>query len=48
MDYVDDLECPSCGGYSPNGGWCDICLDAVDLDQYEQDRRERIAEEQEY
>lgn len=43
-----DYECPDCHCYTPDGSWCDRCLDAVDLDEYEERKRERIAEEQEY
>ena len=47
-DYLDDYSCHECGNYTPDGSWCDECLDEVDIDLHEEQRRGRISEEQEY
>lgn len=43
----DDNHCIDCGNYSPDSSWCDECLD-TDIEEYEERKRERLAEQQEY
>ena len=43
----DDYSCPDCGNYTSDGSWCEECLDEVDIEAYEEQRRERLFEEQE-
>ena len=45
---TDPLECPDCGDYTPDGSWCEKCLDEVDIEAHEESRRDRLFEEQEY
>lgn len=47
-DFVDYFECPECGDFSPDGGWCDECLDKVDIEEHEERKREWMREQQEY
>ena len=47
-ETLDYFECPECGDYSPEGGWCESCLDKVDIEEHEERRREWLAEQQEY
>lgn len=44
----DDNYCIDCGNYSPDSAWCDECLDKLDIDEHEERKRERLAEQQEY
>lgn len=45
---LDYFECPECGDYSPDGGWCEGCLDKIDIEAHEERKREGLAEAQEY
>jgi hypothetical protein len=48
-NHIEDNTCLSCSSYSPdNSGWCDECLDEVDIDALEERKRRRIAENNEY
>lgn len=47
-EVLDYFECPECGDFSPEGYWCDKCLDKADIEEHEERRREWIAEQQEY
>lgn len=47
-ETLDYFECPECGDYSPDGGWCEVCLDKVDIEVYEERKREWLAQQQEY
>ena len=45
--YEEDLSC-TCGKYTSDGSWCDECLDDVDIEAHEEQRRERMREQNEY
>lgn len=48
-DVEEDETCVECGAYSPNSIWCTDCLNkADDLEEYEERKRKRLFEEQEY
>ena len=44
---IDDYSCPDCREYTPDGSWCEKCLDEVDIEVHEESRREQLFEEQE-
>jgi hypothetical protein len=40
-------SCSECGTYTHDGSWCEDCLDEIDLDEYEERKRQWLAEAQE-
>jgi len=49
-ELPDAMSCHECGNYSQDGSWCQDCLDKCDdqLEEYEERKRARLAEQQEY
>jgi len=48
QEPINEYSCPDCGDYTPDGSWCEKCLDEVDIEAHEESRRDRLFEEQEY
>ncbi|AHK11545.1 hypothetical protein S140_138 [Shewanella sp. phage 1/40] len=46
METIDYFECRDCGDYAPDGGWCDRCLDDVDIEEYEERKREWLEQQE--